>query len=98
MTANCLDIEVVVAAADIENAARARQNILRHVGEEVAFAAEIGLLGRIVGYVAEILRPVMVADVVLMRGFASGVGWLMVVAVLVPPPLDGRAAGCADVR
>ena len=40
----------------------------------------------------------MVADVVLMRGFASGVGWLMVVAVLVPPPLDGRAAGCADVR
>src|ERR1700729_910669 len=84
--------EVVVAAADIENAVRARQNILRHVREEVAFTAEIGLLGRIVGDIAEILRTVMVADVILMRGFASGVGWLVVVAVLVPPPLHWRGA------
>ena len=93
MTADSLRIvEVVVAAADIEDAARARQHVLRHVGEEIAFAAQIGLLGRIVGDIAEILRAIVVADVVLMGGFASCVGRLVVVAVLVPAPLHGRDA------
>src|SRR3984885_14247824 len=63
--------EVIVAAANVENAARARQDVLPYVGQEIAFASQIGLLGGIVGDIAEILRAIVVADVVLVGGFAS---------------------------
>ena len=89
-------IEIVVAAADVEHAARARKRVLRHVGEEVAFAAQIGLFGRVVGDIAEILRAVVMADVVLMRRRAAEVGRLPIVAVLIPAPLDRFAAELAD--
>src|ERR1700735_4160055 len=57
--------EVIVAAANVENAARARQDVLPYVGEKISFAAQIGLLGGIVGDIAEILRAIVVAGNVL---------------------------------
>ena len=88
MTAVCLRIvEVVIAAAEIEDAARRRQRAFRDVGEEVAFAAQVGLLDRIVREIAEVLRAVVVADVADVRGDAGRVRRLEVVAVLVPAPV-----------
>ena len=87
---------VRVAAADVEHAAFG-QGVVRHVGEEIGHAAEVRAKRRRVGKIAEILRPLVMADIGFMRSYSVRVGRLEVVALLVPAPVDGigsRDSGC----
>ena len=90
---------VAVAAADVEHAL-VRQGAVREVGVELALAEQVLLLDRgVVAEIAEILRPVMVRDVVVMRvvaGVVGGVERLEVVAELVPGPVGGRQVLAGD--
>ena len=88
--------QVGEAAADVEHAAVGREVALPHVAEEVAEAAKVGLVGRVVGDVAEILWPLVVADVAVVAGVGGLVRGFVVVAFLVPAPGDRLAGARCD--
>ncbi len=88
---------VAEAAANVEHAAVRRQVVVPDIVEEVGFAAEVGAQRRIVGEIAEVLRTLMMGDVIVVRGDVVHVVGLEVVAVLIPAPADRVAVEALNV-
>src|SRR5580692_6326788 len=79
--------DVAVAAAKIKNS-RGRQSSLLDGSKEFAQPMQMRTCQRIVGYIAEVLRRVVMGHVALVRSLIRGVVHLMVVALLIPAPVD----------
>src|ERR1700722_16685654 len=80
--------DVAVATAHIKNT-RDRQAPVLDGFEEFTEPMQMSACQRVVGYIAEVLRRVVMGHIALMRSLVRGVVHLMVVALLIPTPVDG---------
>ena len=84
--------DIVVTAADIDDAAAGGQIARDMVFEEVGLSSQVRLFGRIVGDIAEILRAVVMRNVIFVRDALQrgGLVRLDIIAILIPAPADRR--------
>src|SRR5208282_2507166 len=91
-------IEVAIPAADIEHATLRRQRVVADGGVEIAEALEVRVgFARVVGLIAEVLRAVVMGDVVEIGDYTSGIGRLVIVSFLVPAPVHRPVQAAGDL-